>query len=62
VRFVPSGASWMRLQRLENYRRRDIGFTVIMHYPDQTKATRDKGIYEIHYSIDGKNVYGTLLY
>jgi hypothetical protein len=56
VRFVPSGAYWMRLQLLENYRRRDTGFTVIMHCPDQTKANRDRGIYKIHDSIDSKNV------
>jgi hypothetical protein len=42
VNLVSFGGYWMRLQRLENYRHRDIGFTVIMHYPDQTRVSRDK--------------------
>jgi hypothetical protein len=46
----------MRLQRLENHRPRDIGLAVIMHSPDQTKATRAKGIYKIHDSTESKYV------
>jgi hypothetical protein len=37
VRIVPSGACWMRLQRLEYYRRKDVGFMVIIHCPDYLK-------------------------